>query len=44
MLRFDFFGLGDSEGDLDETVLADVYNNIEVGRYVDDTLRRAATG
>ncbi|HEY6124548.1 MAG TPA: alpha/beta fold hydrolase, partial [Steroidobacteraceae bacterium] len=38
VLRFDFFGLGDSEGDLDETVLADVYNNIEVGRYVDDTL------
>ncbi len=38
MLRFDFFGLGDSEGDLDETMLADVYNNIEVGRYVDDTL------
>lgn len=38
VLRFDFFGLGDSEGDLDETLLADVYNNIEVGRYVDDTL------
>src|SRR5688572_29539651 len=38
VLRFDFFGLGDSEGDLDETTLADVYNNIEVGRYVDDTL------
>jgi pimeloyl-ACP methyl ester carboxylesterase len=38
VLRFDFFGLGDSEGDLAETVLADVYNNIEVGRYVDDTL------
>lgn len=38
VLRFDFFGLGDSEGDLQETMLADVYNNIEVGRYVDDTL------
>jgi uncharacterized protein len=38
VLRFDFFGLGDSEGELDETLLADVYNNIEVGRYVDDTL------
>jgi pimeloyl-ACP methyl ester carboxylesterase len=37
-LRFDFYGLGDSEGDLTETLLADVYNNIEVGRYVDDTL------
>lgn len=38
VLRFDFFGLGDSEGDLSETILADVYNHIEVGRYVDDTL------
>jgi len=38
VLRFDFYGLGDSEGDLAETMLADVYNNIEVGRYVDDTL------
>lgn len=38
VLRFDFFGLGDSEGELPETMLADVYNNIEVGRYVDDTL------
>ncbi len=38
VLRFDFYGLGDSEGDLAETQLADVYNNIEVGRYVDDTL------
>lgn len=38
VLRFDFYGLGDSEGELQETVLADVYNNIEVGRYIDDTL------
>jgi pimeloyl-ACP methyl ester carboxylesterase len=42
VLRFDFYGLGDSEGDLAETVLADVYNNIEVGRYVDDTLAALA--
>ena len=38
VLRFDFHGLGDSEGELEETMLADVYNHIEVGRYVGDTL------
>jgi pimeloyl-ACP methyl ester carboxylesterase len=38
VLRFDFFGLGDSEGELQEKLLPDVYNHIEVGRYVDDTL------
>lgn len=38
VLRFDFFGLGDSEGELQESMLADVYNNIEVGRYVGDTV------
>jgi len=38
VLRFDFFGLGDSEGELTEKLLPDVYNHIEVGRYVDDTL------
>ena len=38
VLRFDFYGLGDSEGELQETFLKDVYNHIEVGRFVDDTL------
>jgi uncharacterized protein len=38
VLRFDFHGLGDSEGELHEPMLADVYNHIEVGRYVGDTL------
>lgn len=38
VLRFDFFGLGDSEGELQEKLLPDVYNHIEVGRYVEDTL------
>jgi pimeloyl-ACP methyl ester carboxylesterase len=42
VLRFDFFGLGDSEGELQERVLPDVYNHIEVGRYVDDTLSALA--
>lgn len=38
VFRFDFYGLGDSEGELTEVALADVYNHIEVGRFVDDTL------
>ncbi len=38
VLRFDFYGLGDSFGELEERFLPDVYNNIEVGRYVDDAL------
>jgi pimeloyl-ACP methyl ester carboxylesterase len=42
VLRFDFFGLGDSEGELEERELKDVYNNIEVGRYVGDTLAALA--
>jgi pimeloyl-ACP methyl ester carboxylesterase len=37
VFRFDFYGLGDSSGELQETMLADVYNHIEVGRYVSDT-------
>ncbi len=38
VLRFDCFGLGDSEGALPETQLRDVYGNIEVGRFVGDTV------
>lgn len=38
VLRFDFYGLGDSEGELNEDLLKDVYNHIEVGRFVDDTI------
>ena len=38
VLRFDFHGLGDSEGELPEAQLRDVYNHIEVGRYVEDTI------
>ncbi|MCC7003474.1 MAG: hypothetical protein IT357_15060 [Gemmatimonadaceae bacterium] len=36
VLRFDVFGLGDSEGELEESLLVDVYSNIQVGRYVAD--------
>lgn len=38
VLRFDFHGLGDSEGELSEKLLIEIYNHVEVGRYVDDTL------
>jgi pimeloyl-ACP methyl ester carboxylesterase len=38
LLRFDFHGLGDSEGELTEDVMADMYNTIQGGRYVDDTI------
>jgi len=38
VLRFDFHGLGDSEGDLPERALADVYNTVHSGRFVGDTI------
>jgi hypothetical protein len=37
VLRFDFYGLGDSEGELHEEMLANLYGSIQVGRYVADT-------
>ena len=37
VFRFDFYGLGDSEGEVDETYLADLYGSVALGRYVDDT-------
>lgn len=37
VFRFDFWGLGDSEGDCPEEFLADLYGHIQVGRYVKDT-------
>ena len=37
MFRFDFYGLGDSEGEVDEAYLADLYGSVALGRYVDDT-------
>lgn len=37
VLRFDFFGLGDSEGEIEMKQLTNVYNSIQLGRYVEDT-------
>lgn len=38
VLRFDFAGLGDSEGTVAEDQLADLYRAIQLGRYTSDTL------
>ena len=38
VLRFDYYGLGDSAGELGERVMADMYNSIQGGRYIDDTI------
>jgi dienelactone hydrolase len=37
VLRFDFYGLGDSEGTINEPLLKDLYGSIQVGRYIGDT-------
>jgi alpha-beta hydrolase superfamily lysophospholipase len=37
VFRFDFYGLGDSEGMLNERWLADLYGSIQTGRYCNDT-------
>lgn len=37
VLRFDFSGLGDAEGEIEHTQLSHVYNNIQLGRFVGDT-------
>lgn len=37
VLRFDFHGIGDSEGVIEEPQLADFYGSVAVGRYIDDT-------
>jgi len=38
VFRFDFYGLGDAEGEIEEEYLADFYGTVQVGRYVGDTL------
>jgi pimeloyl-ACP methyl ester carboxylesterase len=37
VLRFDFYGLGDSEGELEDEYLADLYGTVSAGRFVSDT-------
>ncbi|MEN6465272.1 MAG: hypothetical protein ABFD62_08830 [Syntrophaceae bacterium] len=38
VLRFDFHGIGDSEGKIEEELAADFYGTVQAGRYIDDTL------
>jgi pimeloyl-ACP methyl ester carboxylesterase len=38
VLRFDFHGLGDAEGELPEGQLADLYRAVQMGRHVGDTV------
>lgn len=38
VFKFDFFGLGDSEGELDREHLMEVYNDTESGLFVDDAV------
>jgi len=38
VLRFDFHGIGDSEGEVAEERTADFYGAVQAGRYVEDTL------
>ncbi len=37
VLRFDFSGLGDSEGTVNEELVPDFYATVQLGRYVEDT-------
>ena len=38
VLRFDFYGLGDAQGEINEELVANVYESVSLGRYVDDTV------
>ena len=38
VFKFDFVGLGDSEGELDRDLLAEVYNDTETGAFVNDSV------
>jgi len=38
VLRFDPEGIGDSEGEIDERMVAEFYASVQVGRFVNDTV------
>lgn len=38
VFKFDFFGLGDSEGEIEHRFLHEVYRDTETGRFVNDSL------
>jgi uncharacterized protein len=38
VLRFDFSGLGDSQGENEESRLVDLYNAVQLGKFVEDTI------
>ena len=38
VFRFDFYGLGDSEGEIEEEFVANLYGSVAVGRYANDTI------
>ena len=38
VFKFDFVGLGDSEGELDRELLVEIYNDTETGAFVNDSI------
>jgi len=38
VLRFDPHGIGDSQGEIEERMVADFYGSVQVGRFVNDTI------
>ena len=38
VIRFDFYGSGDAEGEIELDLVADYYGSVAVGRYIDDTV------
>lgn len=38
VLRYDFYGLGDSEGEIKENFTANLYGSIQIGKFIHDTI------